>query len=137
MPKYEEVDWDKAECRGAYTNLFYDIEEERNFSAYQYINAVRSMCARCPIWFECLAYAFSNEGFGVWGGMTSLERRSIYEPQKYPAQRRRALQDLGLYGITLQRIKEAYEHSSDDRSMENGFTYYRKNGVISNRRPRE
>ena len=102
------------------------------------VNAeARRICKKCPVIDECLAYAFGNEGFGVWGGMTSLERRSIYEPQKYPAQRRRALEDLGDYGITLQRIKEAYEHSGNDGSMENGFAYYRKNGPISNSRPRE
>lgn len=117
MPKYEEVNWDLAECAGLYTDLFYDIEEERSAKAYQYINAVRSVCARCPLWQTCLAYAFQNEKYGVWGGMTSLERASIEEPEKYPVQRRRALFDLMEHGITLHQIKQALvlsKEGSDD-----------------------
>jgi WhiB family transcriptional regulator, redox-sensing transcriptional regulator len=137
MPEYQEVDWEKAECRGTNTELFYQVEEERSTTAYPYINAVRSICGRCPIWFECLSYAFNHEGFGVWGGMTSQERRSIYEPDKYPMQRARAIHDLKDYGITLDRIKEAHEHSGNVGSMDNRVAYYRKNGAISDSRPRE
>jgi WhiB family redox-sensing transcriptional regulator len=83
MPKYEQVDWDLAACRGEYTNLFYDIEEERNITAYPYINAVRSMCARCPIWFECLAYALADRiEFGIWGGLSAYERKILLRGSK-------------------------------------------------------
>lgn len=122
MPKYTEVDWEKAECLGMDTDLFYRIEEERNSTAYQYINAVRSICGRCPIQMDCLSYAFGNENFGVWGGLTSLERRSMYEPDKYPIQLKRALQSLKMYGITQSEVKESYEHSADVRGLENGPT---------------
>jgi hypothetical protein len=73
----------------------------------------------------------------VWGGLTSLERKSIYNPKAYPNQRRRALKDLMVYGITLERIKEAYEHSDHVRSMENGLTNNRENGFTGNSRSRE
>ena len=119
MPKYTEVDWEKAECLGMDTDLFYRIEEERNSTAYKYINAVRSVCGRCPIQMDCLAYAFGNENFGVWGGLTSLERKSMYEPDKYPIQLKRALKSLNIYGITHQEVKESYEHSTDVGSLAN------------------
>jgi WhiB family redox-sensing transcriptional regulator len=136
MPQYDQVDWDKAECLGVHTDLFFSVEEERSTQAYMYINAVRSMCARCPIQFACLSYAFAHEAYGVWGGLTSLERLSIHDRHKYPAQRARALKALEIYGIDLKRIKEAYEHSRNDGSLENESANYRKNGVVGYRRPR-
>jgi hypothetical protein len=118
------------------TDLFYRIEEERNSTAYKYINAVRSVCGRCPIQMDCLAYAFGNENFGVWGGLTSLERKSMYEPDKYPIQLKRALKSLNIYGITHQEVKESYEHSVNVGSLANRFTNYRKDGAAGNSRPR-
>ena len=106
MPEYKQVDWDKAECLEVDTELFYRVEEERNSTAYQYINAVRSICGRCPIQKDCLAYAFGNEDYGVWGGLTSLERRSMGDPEKYPIQLRRALEALKMYGITYEEVRK-------------------------------
>jgi WhiB family redox-sensing transcriptional regulator len=137
MPEYREIKWDLAECRGVYTELFYRVEEERNTSAYRYINAVRSICGRCPIQRDCLSYAFGNEDFGVWGGLTSLERRSIIEPKKYPVQLRRALEALKMFGISQEEVRETYEHSIDVGMLAGRFAYGRKNGVTDHRRPRE
>ena len=137
MSKYGEVNWELAECRESYTDLFYSVEEERNANAYWNINAVRTICARCPIWSECLTYAFSNEDYGVWGGMTSLERKSIGAPHKYPAQKQRALASLISFGITLEQIRKCYEHSGHVGSMENEITYYGENGFTGYSRPRE
>jgi WhiB family redox-sensing transcriptional regulator len=136
MPKYTEVNWELAECQGVETDLFYRIEEERNSTAYKYINAVRSICGRCPIQRDCLAYAFENETFGDWGGLTSMERRSVGEPDKYPIQLSRALQSLTMYGITYKEVKETYEHSIDVRSLANRPTNNRKDGPSDNSRPR-
>jgi WhiB family redox-sensing transcriptional regulator len=136
MPKYTEVNWELAECQGVETDLFYRIEEERNSTAYKYINAVRSICGRCPIQRDCLSYAFEHENFGVWGGLTSMERRSVGEPDKYPIQLSRALQSLTMYGITYKEVKETYEHSVDVRSLANGSTNNRKDGPFNNSRPR-
>ena len=111
MPKYSEIEWEKAECKRLeiYTDLFYDIEEERSVNAYDHINAVRAICVSCPIWKDCLAYAFQNENYGMWGGMTSQERASIDEPLKYPNQRTRGLKALEQMGISIKQIKECKE----------------------------
>ena len=108
MSEYSKVDWEKAECRRleVYTDLFYDIEEQRSVDAYDHINAVRAICVSCPIWKECLTYAFEHENYGMWGAMTSQERASIDEPLKYPNQRIRGLQALKQMGISLEMIKE-------------------------------
>jgi WhiB family redox-sensing transcriptional regulator len=137
MPRYDQVKWDKAECLEIDTELFYRVEEERNQTAYQYINAVRSICGRCPIQRDCLAYAFGNEDYGVWGGLTSLERRSMGDPEKYPIQLNRALKALQSYGISYEEVRETYEHSINVGMLADRFTYGRKNGVTDHRRPRK
>jgi WhiB family redox-sensing transcriptional regulator len=136
MPKYSQIDWDLAECRGSYTELFYRVEEERNQTAYKYINAVRSICGRCPIQRECLAYAFGNEDFGVWGGLTSLERRSMGDPDKYPIQLKRALKALEMYGISYKEVRETYEHSIDVGMLADRIANRRKDGASDNSRSR-
>jgi WhiB family redox-sensing transcriptional regulator len=133
MPKFSEVNWEKGECFGTNTDLFYSVEEERSVKAYDYINAVRSICVRCPIWAECLSYAFKHEDYGVWGGMTSMERRSVSQPKKYPAQLRRARFDLEIYGLSWGRILEAYEHSGYVRSLADKPSNNREDGSTSNR----
>lgn len=111
MPKYSEVDWEQAQCRRMeiYTDLFYDIEEQRSTDAYDHINAVRAICVTCPIWKECLTYAFENENYGMWGAMTSQERAGMSDPIKYPNQRIRALRALHQMGISIEQIKECME----------------------------
>jgi WhiB family redox-sensing transcriptional regulator len=107
MPEYNEVKWQQAACQGtAYTDLFYLIEEQRSLMQYQYINALRSICARCPIWADCLKYAMEHESYGVWGGLTSVERVALKDKRRYPNQRDRAIIDLAQYGITYEQIKE-------------------------------
>jgi predicted RecB family nuclease len=105
---YAKVDWSKAECRNLeiYTDLFYEVEEERSSNAYDHINALRGICASCPIWQDCLTYAFKNEDYGMWGGLTSQERVSMVEPLKYPNQRARALASMKTLGVTVHQIKE-------------------------------
>ena len=39
------------------------------------VRGPKSVCARCEVRAECLAYALEHdEKFGVWGGMTERER---------------------------------------------------------------
>lgn len=107
MPQYDEVNWEKAACRGSiYTDIFYSVEEERSITAYEYINALRTICLACPIWKSCLAYAMENEIYGVWGGLTSVERLSFRQPSKYPNQQRRALFAFEEAGISYEEIME-------------------------------
>ena len=108
MPKYSEVNWEDAECRRLeiYTDLFYDIEEQRSTDAYDHINSARAICASCPIWKDCLTYAFENEDYGMWGGMTTQERISLRSPNSYPNQRIRALSSFRKHGISWTQIQE-------------------------------
>ena len=115
MPQYDEVKWEEAACRDfIYTDLFYTVEEQRSILQYEYINALRSICARCPIWAECLKYALENEQYGVWGGMTSVERTALRDRQRYPNQRARAIAELSKYGISYQQIIECMVDTESD-----------------------
>lgn len=41
-------------------------------------NRAKAVCLSCPVRTECLADALDNRvEFGVWGGMTERERRSL------------------------------------------------------------
>ncbi|WP_068925061.1 WhiB family transcriptional regulator [Planobispora rosea] len=39
----------------------------------------QAICADCPVRTECLEWALdAHEEFGVWGGLSEMERRSRY-----------------------------------------------------------
>jgi WhiB family transcriptional regulator, redox-sensing transcriptional regulator len=43
----------------------------------------RTICARCPVRAECLAYALEKgEAFGIWGGASERERRELRKRQR-------------------------------------------------------
>ena len=42
------------------------------------VKSVKSVCAACPVTARCLEYALANdERFGVWGGLSELDRRKL------------------------------------------------------------
>lgn len=61
MYKFDE----NAQCLDMDTNLFFDKYEENKEVA----SFVDSLCVRCPAQRQCLAYAVSNQEWGVWGGV--------------------------------------------------------------------
>lgn len=53
------------------------------------IRAAKSVCARCPVRAECLEFALSSrQDFGVWGGLTEEERRSLRRARQRAVRRR-------------------------------------------------
>jgi len=63
-------DWTSlAKCRGTNDDMFGEAHDQKR---------ARLLCAGCPVRFECLAEALDNRiEWGVWGGMTERERRSL------------------------------------------------------------
>ena len=60
---------DKALCKGEDTALFYDR---------RYFDRIKALCAGCPSRVECLNFAVRNNiTFGVYGGLSGKERRSL------------------------------------------------------------
>jgi len=61
---------DRAACRGSDV-IFYDaFTDEQKAAATQ-------VCASCPVRGECLEHAIENREWGIWGGTTEDERKSI------------------------------------------------------------
>ena len=72
-------DWQlRGLCRGNHANLFFppstferkDERERREMKA-------KAICGVCPVQDPCSMHAFSiREPFGIWGGLTEVERRN-------------------------------------------------------------
>ncbi len=44
------------------------------------IREAKSVCARCPVKAECLAYALDrHERYGIWGGLSERQRRPLWK----------------------------------------------------------
>ena len=57
-------------------------------------NRVKSVCQGCPVRLECLADALDNRiEFGVWGGLTERERRSLLRRSPHVPSWRRVLEE--------------------------------------------
>jgi WhiB family transcriptional regulator, redox-sensing transcriptional regulator len=52
------------------------------------IVSAKSVCSRCPVRGQCLEFALtSRQDFGVWGGLTEEERRSLRRSRQRAARR--------------------------------------------------
>lgn len=48
--------------------------------------AARRICGGCEIRVECLNWALDNgEGYGIWGGLTEIQRRAISHKRRRTA----------------------------------------------------
>lgn len=99
------VDWTKANCEGLDTNLFYDVEEMRtgNPERKERMDSIRRLCSSCPILQKCMEWGFEEEEYGVWGGLTSVERSSFTDESKTEV-KLKALKDMQAVGISLKDI---------------------------------
>lgn len=62
-----------AACKGIDPNLFHPTD-----SSPTTIRDAKKVCVDCPVRKQCLDYAMRNrENDGVWGGLSTEERRSL------------------------------------------------------------
>jgi len=67
----------EAACAAADPGLFFP-EDFRSPAT-----EAKAICAGCPVRPECLQYSLdAGEEFGVWGGLTEKERRSLLRARK-------------------------------------------------------
>lgn len=73
----DEMEWQvKAACRGVSTDIFYYAETQRGALRKQYEVQAKQICNECPVRMQCAAHAIrTDEPHGVWGAMTTRERR--------------------------------------------------------------
>jgi WhiB family transcriptional regulator, redox-sensing transcriptional regulator len=66
----------KAACLDEDPEMFYPVGTTG--PALDQIAKAKAVCRRCEVAAHCLAFALeSNEPDGVWGGMTTDERRAL------------------------------------------------------------
>lgn len=113
MPRYTEVNWEVGACKGAPTNLFYVVEEDRSVNKYIDVGILRTMCGGCPIYKSCLSYALEHENYGVWGGMTTQERNAFNGRAPY-RETTKIIIELANYGVSITDITEAVNEYQDN-----------------------
>ena len=63
----------RAACRKEDPEIFYGVG---NTLLPEEARRAQEVCDTCEVWIPCLKWAVdSGEGFGMWGGMTEVERR--------------------------------------------------------------
>lgn len=74
-----------AVCRDADSDLFF-VDRGRTSKA------AKAFCAKCPVRAVCLEWALTQPEklFGIWGGITPVERRAEKRRRRSPGQRVRA-----------------------------------------------
>lgn len=81
----DDITWQElALCRGADANLFFAPQhQESKEERLAREDEAKSICARCPVRVECLAFALATrEPHGIWGGMNEIERRRVLEEER-------------------------------------------------------
>ncbi|HEX9644431.1 MAG TPA: WhiB family transcriptional regulator [Acidimicrobiia bacterium] len=68
-----------ALCRGNHSHLFFPPSSaERKDERERRESRAKSICLACPVKGQCLEYAMAiREPYGIWGGLTESERRTI------------------------------------------------------------
>lgn len=105
MLSVKSIEWNKADCQGMNTELFFMNREELQLEGLTYMH-VRRVCSDCPIRRDCLAYAFKYERYGMFGGVTGEERdlirRGVFNDSKITT----LLRDMANLNLSLNSILE-------------------------------
>jgi len=82
---------DEAACNTFDPELFFPVGATGD--AVPQINAAKAVCRSCPVVGRCLEFALaSRQDFGVWGGMSEEERKSLRRSRQRAARRQLAPQ---------------------------------------------
>ncbi len=76
-------DWQTdALCRGNHSHLFFPPSTfERKDERERREARAKAICQVCPVVGACLEYAVGiREPYGIWGGLTEPDRRSVAQP---------------------------------------------------------
>lgn len=78
-----------ALCRGNHSYLFFPPStQERKEERERREHKARAICMVCPVKVNCLEFAVEiNEAYGIWGGLTEVERRPLMARRKMELER--------------------------------------------------
>lgn len=66
-------------CRDADPSIFFHPEGERGSARRNRDRAAQQICSQCPVLDQCRSHALAaQESYGVWGGLTEIEREEWY-----------------------------------------------------------
>ncbi len=76
-PQPKNQAWrESAACKGVDATLFFPAGESGE--AVDQVQAAKVLCANCPVEQACLQFALvTKQEYGIWGGRTEGERRSL------------------------------------------------------------
>ncbi len=80
VAQFDDERWqDRAACAGELAPLFYPpMRTEKKVVRLAREAKAKSVCATCTVRQQCLDHALANnERYGVWGGLTDVERRAL------------------------------------------------------------
>ena len=108
MPLYaeDETDWNRANCKGINTDLFYTDDTDLGHRQLEK-KELRKICFHCPIRMACLKNGFAKERWGMWGGVTEKERKQILDKKFLSDEVRVLRRDLEEFGVDFAEILEA------------------------------
>jgi WhiB family transcriptional regulator, redox-sensing transcriptional regulator len=67
---------ERASCQAAEATAFFAPDSERIREREKREAAAKRVCSQCPVRQACLEHALTvPEQFGIWGGLTELERQ--------------------------------------------------------------
>ncbi|MFN3601651.1 MAG: WhiB family transcriptional regulator [Dietzia sp.] len=73
---------DRGSCVGN-PDLFYNSDDDPKGQRRRKEELAKQVCDHCPVLVECRRYALaSGELYGVWGGLTELERHKLSGRQR-------------------------------------------------------
>ncbi len=80
-----------AACRDQEPDLFFPTGDTG--PALLQIEEAKDICRACPVIYQCLQWALeSGQDYGIWGGLSEQERRSLKRRAAYRRSRREAEQ---------------------------------------------
>jgi WhiB family redox-sensing transcriptional regulator len=72
-----EAEGGQVPCQ-AYPDLFFPETHDNGGSKDYAPQSAKKLCRSCPVIWECGEYALeAREDFGVWGGMSAIERKKL------------------------------------------------------------
>lgn len=57
--------------------LYYFAEEDGRYLSAEQKQEIKTLCNSCQHKFDCAEWGINRENWGIWGGLTVSERRSI------------------------------------------------------------
>ena len=79
---------ESASCQAAEATAFFAPDSERIREREKREAVAKRVCAQCPVRVACLEHALSvPEQFGIWGGMTELDRQEELRRRREAATR--------------------------------------------------